>query len=74
MVFINNMKVVTIFPSDWGELHPPITSFKDIGVEPLNSFYEFEIVDEKKFFLYMLQHDIRYRNLRNYTSHGKCSA
>ena len=60
------MKVVTIYSQMWGSYN--VVSFTAVGLKPIDEFYDFEVIDEKLFFLSVLKYGITYK-----TGHRNCS-
>jgi hypothetical protein len=69
------MLVATIYANQWGSFScieqsedvSLVREFSDIGLKVLNTFYEFKVIDEKKFFLSVIKYGITYESLCKHT-------
>lgn len=60
------MRVVTIYLHMWGSYN--VVSFAAVGLRATDTFYDFEVINEKLFFLSVIKYGITYE-----TGHKNCS-
>lgn len=53
------MRVVTIYSNMWGSYN--VVSFTEVGLRAIDTFYDFEVIDEKLFFLSVIKYGITYK-------------
>ena len=62
------MTLVAIYDTMWGTWKSKSlireNYFDELGLQPWNGYYEFEIIDEKLFFLSVIKYGITYKNIK----------